>query len=211
MQRLTNLITNTMDDMFLLQLIKNGDKQAFKYVFDTYFTALCRFMYLYLGDTQEAEDIASDIFASVWENRKKLEIRLTFKAYLFQAAKNRCLNAIRDRKATVSLDDINGQDTPQVSITDSLETEELNNLIQEAILSLPEKCREVFLQSRTKNLTNQEIAESMDISVKTVEAQITKALKQIRKFLGTQYQNLFNVPPQIKDGMILLLFRQINP
>ena len=45
MQRLTNLITNTMDDMFLLQLIKNGDKQAFKYVFDTYFTALCRFMY----------------------------------------------------------------------------------------------------------------------------------------------------------------------
>ena len=191
MQRLTNLITNTMDDMFLLQLIKNGDKQAFKYVFDTYFTALCRFMYLYLGDTQEAEDIASDIFASVWENRKKLEIRLTFKAYLFQAAKNRCLNAMRDRKATVSLDDINGQDTPQVSITDSLETEELNNLIQEAILSLPEKCREVFLQSRTKNLTNQEIAESMDISVKTVEAQITKALKQIRKFLGTQYQNLF--------------------
>ncbi len=191
MQRLTNLITNTMDDMFLLQLIKNGDKQAFKYVFDTYFTALCRFMYLYLGDTQEAEDIASDIFASVWENRKKLEIRLTFKAYLFQAAKNRCLNVIRDRKTTVSLDDINGQDTPQVSITDSLETEELNNLIQEAILSLPEKCREVFLQSRTKNLTNQEIAESMDISVKPVEAQIPQALKQIRTFLGTQYQYLF--------------------
>lgn len=79
MQRLTNLITNTMDDMFLLQLIKNGDKQAFKYVFDTYFTVLCRFMYLYLGDTQEAEDIASDIFASVWENRKNLKSGLLSK------------------------------------------------------------------------------------------------------------------------------------
>ncbi len=191
MQCSTNLITNTMDDIFLLQLIKNGDKQAFKYIFDTYFTALCRFMYLYLGNTQEAEDIASDILASIWENRKKLEIRLTFKAYLFQAAKNRCLNAIRDRKATVSLDDINGQDTPQVNVIDSLETEELNHLIQEAILSLPDKCREVFLKSRTNNLTNQEIAESMDISVKTVEAQITKALKQIRKFLGEQYYYLF--------------------
>mgnify|MGYP002704654806 FL=1 len=191
MQCSTNLITNTMDDIFLLQLIKNGDKQAFKYIFDTYFTALCRFMYLYLGNTQEAEDIASDILASIWENRKKLEIRLTFKAYLFQAAKNRCLNAIRDRKATVSLDDINGQDTPQVNVTDSLETEELNHLIQEAILSLTDKCREVFLKSRTNNLTNQEIAESMDISVKTVEAQITKALKQIRKFLGEQYYYLF--------------------
>ena len=191
MQCSTNLIINTMDDIFLLQLIKNGDKQAFKYIFDTYFTALCRFMYLYLGNTQEAEDIASDILASIWENRKKLEIRLTFKAYLFQAAKNRCLNAIRDRKATVSLDDITGQDTPQVNVTDSLETEELNHLIQEAILSLPDKCREVFLKSRTNNLTNQEIAESMDISVKTVEAQITKALKQIRKFLGEQYYYLF--------------------
>lgn len=191
MQDSINIIANTMDNIFLLQLIKNGDKQAFKYIFDTYFTALCRFMYLYLGNTQEAEDIASDIFASLWENRKKLEIRLTFKAYLFQAAKNRCLNAIRDRKATVSLDDINGQDTPQVNVTDSLETEELNNLIQEAILSLPDKCREVFQKSRTKNLTNQEIAESMDISVKTVEAQITKALKQIRKSLGEQYHYLF--------------------
>lgn len=191
MQYSINIIANTMDNIFLLQLIKNGDKQAFKYIFDTYFTALCRFMYLYLGNTQEAEDIASDIFASLWENRKKLEIRLTFKAYLFQAAKNRCLNAIRDRKATVSLDDINGQDAPQVNVTDALETEELNNLIQEAILSLPDKCREVFEKSRTKNQTNQEIAESMDISVKTVEAQITKALKQIRKSLGEQYYYLF--------------------
>ena len=81
------------------------------------------------------------------KTEKKLEIRLTFKAYLFQAAKNRCLNAMRDRKATVSLDDINGQDTPQVSITDSLETEELNNLIQEAILSLPENVVRYFCKA----------------------------------------------------------------
>ena len=78
-----------MNDIFLLQLIRNSDKQAFKYIFDTYFPALCRYMYLYLGNKQEAEEIASDIFMSVWENREKLEIRLTFKAYLFQAAKNR--------------------------------------------------------------------------------------------------------------------------
>lgn len=191
MQCSTKLISVIMDDIFLLQLIKNSDKQAFKYIFDTYFAALCRFMYLYLGSTQEAEDIASDIFASLWENREKLEIRITFKAYLFQSAKNRCLNALRDRKTTLSLEDINGQETPLENITDSLETEDLNFLIQEAILSLPDKCREVFLKSRTKNLTNQEIAASMDISIKTVEAQITKALKQIRKFLGEQYYYLF--------------------
>ena len=86
MQRLTNLITNTMDDMFLLQLIKNGDKQAFKYVFDTYFTALCRFMYLYLGDTQEAEDIASDIFA-YGKTEKNLKSGLLSKLIFFRLPK----------------------------------------------------------------------------------------------------------------------------
>ena len=179
------------DDILLLKLIKQDDQLAFKQVFYKYIDPLSHFVSFYIHDFDIAEELVMDLFSFIWENRKTLEIKITLKAYLFQAAKNRCLNAIRDRKATVSLDDINGQDTPQVSITDSLETEELNNLIQEAILSLPEKCREVFLQSRTKNLTNQEIAESMDISVKTVEAQITKALKQIRKFLGTQYQYLF--------------------
>ena len=79
MQRLTNLITNTMDDMFLLQLIKNGDKQAFKYVFDTYFTALCRFMYLYLGDTQEAEDIQVTSLRPYGKTEKNLKSGLLSK------------------------------------------------------------------------------------------------------------------------------------
>ena len=69
--------------------------------------------------------------------------------------------------------------------------EELNRLIQEAICALPDKCREVFLKSRHENMSNQEIATDMNISVKTVEAQITKALKRIKKFLGEGYAYLF--------------------
>ncbi len=180
-----------MDDIFLLRLIKSGDRQAFKYLFDTYFSSLCRYMFLYLENTQEAEEIAIDIFMYIWENREKVEIRLTFKAYLFQAARNRCLNVLRDRKTTLSLDDIPGNETPQIDISASLEAEELSRLITEAIISLPEKCREVFLKSRTENLTNQEIADRMQLSIKTVEAQITKAMKRIREFLGEQYYYLF--------------------
>ena len=73
----------------------------------------------------------------------------------------------------------------------TLEVEELNRLIAEAIHSLPDKCRDVFRKSREENLTNQEIADEMQISVKTVEAQITKALKRIKGFLDEQYFYLF--------------------
>ena len=78
-----------MNDIFLLRLLKSGDRQAFKLLFDTYFEALCRFMYIYLDNKQDAEEIAIDIFMYLWENREKIEIKLTFKGYLFQAARNR--------------------------------------------------------------------------------------------------------------------------
>lgn len=179
-----------MDDILLLKLLKTGDKQAFKYIFDAYFSSLCRFMYLYLSNKQEAEEIAIDLFMHLWESQENIEIKLSIKAYLFRAARNRCLNALRDRKTTLSLDDIEFCDL-QTDENNRLEVEELSHLIEEAVFSLPGKCKDVFLKSRTENLTNQEIADDMNISVKTVEAQITKALKRIRAFLGEQYYYLF--------------------
>lgn len=184
------IIMAQVDDILLLNLIKKGDKIAFKYIFDSYFVSLCRFINIYLDNNEETEELALDIFTYLWEHRKELEIKLSFKAYLFQAARNRCLNALRDRKWVVSLDE-----TLQESLQDkdypAMEMEELNNLIQEAICALPDKCREVFLKSRQENMSNQEIAENMNISVKTVEAQITKALKRIKNFLGEGYSYLF--------------------
>ena len=139
-------------------------------------------MYLYVKNQQEVEEMALDIFTYVWENRATLEIKLTFKAYLFQAARNKCLNNIRDRKNTCSIEE-SGYDA---CLEDSsVEVNELNRIIEEAILSLPEKCGEVFRKSR------EEIAKEMQISVKTVEAQITKALKMIRKYLGETYSYIW--------------------
>lgn len=180
----------TADDILLLKLIKNGDEHAFKHLFDSYFVSLCRFINIYLDHPAESEELALDIFTYLWENREQVEIKLSFKAYLFQAARNRCLNALRDRKPTTSLDDTL-QNTLQDRDYPSLEIDELNRLIQEAISALPDKCREVFLHSRQESLSNQEIADKMGISVKTVEAQITKALKRIRKYLGEGYSYLF--------------------
>ncbi|MEI6554479.1 MAG: RNA polymerase sigma-70 factor [Paludibacter sp.] len=177
------------DDIILLNLIREGDKLAFRHLFESYFTPLCRFMHLYVRESTIAEDLALDIFTYVWENRKTLQIQLSFKAYLFQAARNKCLNELRKKKNTVSLnqEDIDIEETDVMS----LETEELYRLIQEAVLALPDKCKEVFQLSRTENLSNQEIATQLNISVKTVEAQITKALKRIKDFLGDSYSFLW--------------------
>ena len=177
------------DDILLLNLIKEGDKLAFKHLFETYFTPLCRFMHVYISDKAVVEELALDIFVYVWENRTTLQIQLSFKAYLFQAARNRCLNVLRQKKKTISLDEVD-KDVADVEEM-SLENDELYRLIQEAVFALPEKCKEVFELSRNENLSNKEIAERLNISVKTVEAQITKALKRIKDFLGEAYFYLF--------------------
>ena len=156
------------DDILLLQLIKQDDEKAFKHLFDTYFVSLCRFMSLYLRDKQEIEELALS----------------------FQSARNRCLNALRDEKDTVPIE--GGEEYGYALAADtSVEMEELNRLIEEAVCSLPDKCGQVYRKSREEGKTNQEIAGEMGISVKTVEAQITKALKHIKKFLGEQYTYLF--------------------
>lgn len=178
------------DDIRLLNLIREGDKIAFRHLFETYFTPLCRFMNLYIPDKSIVEELSLDIFTYIWENRETLQIHLSLKAYIFQAARNKCLNVIRQKKRTVSIDKPIELEVEDTNIM-SLETEELYHLIQEAILALPDKCREVFQLSRTENLTNQEIATQLNISVKTVEAQITKALKRIKSFLGDAYMYLW--------------------
>ncbi|WP_455669955.1 RNA polymerase sigma-70 factor [Phocaeicola faecalis] len=177
------------DDILLLKLIQSKDEHAFKYLFDTYFVSLCRYVHLYLDSTQEGEELVLDIFMYLWEHSSQINLTLSLKAYLFQAARNRCLNFLRDRKLTISLDEVG--DVANDETVSSLEMKELNRLIQEAVCALPDKCREVFQLSREKNMTNQEIADEMNISVKTVEAQITKALKRIKNFLDGQYTYLF--------------------
>lgn len=177
------------DDILILKLIRQGDEMAFKELFDTYFTSVCRFMNLYLQDRRETEDQVLDLFTYIWENRETIQIRLSFKAYLFQSARNRCLNVLRNRKNYTSLDELEFH--PGGNMESGLELEELMELIQEAILDLPEKCREVFVMSRKENRSNKEIADKMGISVKTVEAQITKALKRIKDYLGDNYSYLW--------------------
>lgn len=184
------IMSETNDNSIaLLRQIREGNQTAFKGLFDMYFTPLCRFIYYQTNNREVSEELTLDIFTYLWDNRSTFEIKLSMKAYLFQAARNRAINWLRQQRTIVPIDAIDHSDlSTDVS---AIETEELYELIRAAVLALPDRCREVFNLSRNDNLTNKEIAEQLGISVKTVEAQITTALKRIRKFLGDRYSYLW--------------------
>ncbi len=174
-----------IDDIFILQQIRRGDGTAFKFLFETYFSSLCRFSRLYVKNSGNAEEIVLDVFTHIWENKDTFQIKLTFKSYLFEAVKNRSYNFLRDNCKYIAIDDLSIIEKFEEDY--NFESRELQRLIEEAICSLPSKNREVFEKSRKENLSNKEIAAEMNISIKTVEAQITKALKHIRLYLGDSY------------------------
>lgn len=174
------------DDILLLKLIKQGDQIAFRHLFYQYADSLERFITYYIHDREKSQDLVLDIFTYIWENRQNFEIKLTLKAYLFQTARNKSFTYIRDKKIPVYLEEMEGMEIVQ-NYDSELELQELHHLIEEAVSLLPDKCREIFRKSREENLTNKEIAGQLHISEKTVEGQITIALKKIRIHLGDSY------------------------
>ncbi len=178
------------DDILLLKLIKQGDQIAFRHLFYQYADSLERFITYYIHDREKSQDLVLDIFTYIWENRQNFEIKLTLKAYLFQVARNKSFTYIRDKKIPVYLEEMEGMEIVQ-NYDSELELQELHHLIEEAVSLLPDKCREIFRKSREENLTNKEIAGQLHISEKTVEGQITIALKKIRIHLGDSYSYLW--------------------
>ncbi len=136
----------------------------------------------YVGDLDDAKNTVHEVFISFWEKFEALPQDTNYKSYLYTAVRNRCLNLIRDRKKVISLD----QTTEDIRTEDhsELETNELEREIEFAVNSLPAKCRKVFEMSRYEEMKYAEIAEKLDISVKTVEGRMTKALSLLRDSLS---------------------------
>ncbi len=165
--------------------VEEHNEKVLKYLFDTYFTRLCQFMYTYWDNKQEIEEEVMDIFVHLWQYPEKINADLSIKAYLFQSARNKCINLIQRQRKTLSLDEM--KETISLDEPDFLEAQELNELIQRAIMAIPESSREIFLKSRNDNLSYKEIATEMNISIKTVEKHISRSLKIIKDILGNQY------------------------
>lgn len=131
----------------------------------------------YVKDLDEARNLVHEVFITVWEKFESLPSDTNYRSYLYTAVRNRCLNHLRDTKKHLSIEKA---EFIRAEETSSMETVELEREIELAINSLPEKCRIVFEFSRIEGLKYAEIAEKMGISVKTVEAQMSKALTVLR-------------------------------
>ena len=161
------------------------DQEDFERLFKTYFTALMSFSRKILGDEDDAREVVHQVFINLWERRNSIDLSTSMKSYLFTAVNNRSLNMIRDRKKFSS------EEVPeQAGALDTMSAErgiflmELEEKIRAAINTLPERCRVIFELNRFDGLTYGEIAKQLDISVKTVENQMTKALKILREQLA---------------------------
>ncbi len=173
-------------EITLLQDVKNSDKTAFKQLFHRYHASLFRFIVYRVHDEDLAEDIVQETFLRVWNNRSTLDPKKSFFSLIAKIGTNLCYDHFRysevriRHKDTIPKPEQSHYDDPQKSQELNELQDEINRIVNE---QLPEKCREIFVLSRIEGLANKEIAAILDLSRRTVENQLYRALKILKKHL----------------------------
>jgi RNA polymerase sigma-70 factor (ECF subfamily) len=194
--------------------IKLGDEKAFEYVFKSYYALLCTYAFDLVKDDEVAEDVVQEILIKVWENRYKIDIRTSLKAYLYRSVYNHCINLLKHLRVVKNLEDRYTEEvlsnveftllTEEEYTLDDYFYEGLESDIEEAIQSLPEQCRIIFQMSRFEELSYEEIARKLDISVNTVKTQIKRALEKLRTNIKKKITEHHKAP--IEFIFLVLLF-----
>ncbi len=179
----------TDEDLF--QKLKADDARAFEMLFKRHYGNLCKRVNNMLNDEEAAEDVVQQLFMKIWESRDTMVLPDSVAAYLFTAARNRALNYIKSqaRKSNNEIPLNQHHDEADYRTEEHMDAKELQKALYEAIDQLPEKRREVFVLSRFEGKSYKEIAEILNISIKTVEAQMGKALATLRDFIQKHQQN----------------------
>jgi len=166
----------------LIVRLKAGDQTAFELLFHFYYPGLVMYSTQFTIDRMEAEEIVQDFFVRFWQKHQQILLTDSLKSYLFLSVKNGCLNYLKHKKVEekyirqmAELSNRHLAYDPDLYLAS-----ELQEKVKNAIDLLPEKCREVFIMSRIHGLKNEEIATNLNISKRTVETQISKALKVLR-------------------------------
>ena len=173
------MITNKTTDTELIAGIQKSDKVAFRILFDRYYKLLLGTAINILKDVDSGKDSVQEVFIQLWKNRENITINSTIENYLKRAVINRSLNQVKFRKRFDG-EPLETEHSSKDSANTRIETKELEEVIEKAIQTIPEKSRLVYILKRQEGLSLKEIAEQMDISPKTVENQLTKALKILK-------------------------------
>ena len=168
-----------------IEKIRTGDAIAYEALFRTYYPRLCRFVLKMVQSKSIAEEIVQEIFLKIWEHRATWTSQYPIRIYLYRAAKNLSLNHLKHEKVVREWEKEELMKIPLSENDPEMELfqHELSFAIQRAIDRLPERCRLTFTLHRQEGLTYTEIASVLNISIKTVETQMGRALKTLRKLL----------------------------
>lgn len=179
-----NLHSN-INEKQLFNDFQHGSQEIFDYFFGKYYAGLCVYAYRILKSNAEAEDLVQDFFVRLLENRKNVRIESSIKSYFIRSIHNRCLDYIAHQKVVSTHESYRLRIMTEEDFQDyPLLDNELRQQIDRAISNLPDGIRETFILNRFEGLSYQEIASRENLSVKTIEYRISKALAQLRKDLG---------------------------
>ncbi|OXB00915.1 RNA polymerase sigma factor [Flavobacterium pectinovorum] len=179
------------DNNLLIEALRNGDEKAYSYLIDTYHHKLCVYANSLVKNIYSAEDIVQNVFIKVWEQRTRLKSDHALKSFLYKLVYNEFIDLYRKNQSLFSLEKSYYDALNSIVFEDDSESfQRVLNVVNKEIQNLPPKCKEVFILSKKEGLTNIEIAEHLDVSVKTVEAQITKAFSILRTSLEEKIKNV---------------------
>lgn len=174
-----------LDEMLLLNRIRNNDLKAFETLFRLYYAPLCRYADSFVNEMPVSEEIVQDLFYLLWKDRKQIRIQLSVKSYLYMAIRNRAFHHIKHMQVKESYFDslTANPDSDDRTPADELEYKELESQLARSLQRLPERQSRIFRMNRFDGKKYSEIAQELSLSVKTVEAEMTKALAMLRKEL----------------------------
>ena len=178
---------NLNPDTILVNRLRNGDNGALTELYNSYWQMLFVSSYNVLKNKELCEDVIQDVFMNIWHNREKLEIKISLKGYLYACVRYQVFNQFRKNKDKVHVEFFDDLDkrfqyaTPETEMMHNELMQQINLIVE----TLPEKCQMVYKLSREEHLSHKAIAEQLNISTKTVENHITKALQVIRLSMGS--------------------------
>ncbi|QCX36930.1 sigma-70 family RNA polymerase sigma factor [Aureibaculum algae] len=194
--------TNFENNTFLIESLKQGDEKAYSHLIEKFHKKLFTYAFSLTNNKPLAKDVLQNVFLNVWIFRDKLDSKLSIKNFLYTATYNEFIRQYWKNQSTKDLENKYAQALNEViEETDEKSINTLISIVTQEIQNLPKKCKKVFLLSKEDGLTNMEISEYLDISIKTVEAHISKAYCIIREKIGEKTSSiLFLIFPNKKTS-----------
>lgn len=186
------------NDALLVAALKFDSHEAFVRIFRQYYPNLVLFTARFIPDKSSCEDIVQEAFIRIWTNRKKLEANTSIRSYLISLVQNLALNELRHRKVKMQYEDMGRETILSLSPDEHMFFSELSDAYETALARLDPEVRETLMLSRHERLKYSEIAQRLNISVRTVESRISKAIKFLQQSL------------QIYKSLVLLFFSANN-